>query len=117
MRFLFFSTTPGVPGKAGDGISDGGMIKHHSTLNRSFDQSVCYNIKNYQTKKWIRHFPYVSVTFLYVMLYILAALMLHFMLYSKYFWIKIEQMILNKKILPNCLDSVMSKKDWLKKTL
>ena len=56
MRFLFFSTTPGVPGKAGDGISDGGMIKHHSTLNRSFDQSVCYNIKNYQTKKWIRHF-------------------------------------------------------------
>ena len=57
-------------------------------------------------------FLYVSVTFLYVMLYILAALMmLHFMLYSKYFWIKIEQMILNKKILPNCLDSVMSKKD------
>ena len=67
MRFLFFRTTPGVPGKAGDGMSDGGMIKHHSTLNRSFDQSVCYNnIQNYSLSFMLSYTCYTCYVILYV---------------------------------------------------
>ena len=100
MRFLFFSTTPGVPGKAGDGISDGGMIKHHSTLNRSFDQSVCYNnIQNY------------SLSFILYLLNNYYSCHAILMLYSKRFFRgKMLQMMLNKDILLYCLGSIMSKK-------